>query len=133
MPNIEPRLIQIVSLGTLLAVNMVWFDLGARPAQSAVTIGGTLLSQALFCRLFHVPFDARSPLITGLSLSLLLRTHEPWVWVLAGLLAIGSKFLLRVRGKHLFNPAAFAIVVLLGVGQAWVSPGHWGWRRGSFC
>jgi Na+-translocating ferredoxin:NAD+ oxidoreductase RnfD subunit len=31
-----------------------------------------------------------------------------------------------VRGKHVFNPTNFAIVVLLLTGQAWVSPGQWG-------
>lgn len=86
-----------------------------------------LLAQAGFCRLFAAPFDWRSPLVTGLSLSLLLRTNTPLLWVAAPVLAIGSKFLLRVRGKHVFNPAAFAIVaLLLGADGVWVSPGQWG-------
>ena len=124
----DPRLFQIGSLAVLLAVNIAWFDLGARPLQSAVTIAATLAAQALFCRAFGVGFDWRSAAITGLSLSLLLRTNEPALWGAAGVLAIGSKFLIRVRGKHLFNPAAFAIVVLLllGDGRVWVSPGQWG-------
>ena len=123
----DPRLFQIGSLAALLAVNVAWFDLGARPLQSAVTIAATLAAQALFCRAFRVGFDWRSAAITGLSLSLLLRTNEPALWCAAGLLAIGSKFLIRVRGKHLFNPAAFAIVALLlaGNGRVWVSPGQW--------
>ena len=41
--------------------------------KSAFTIGHSLPSQALFCRLFHVPFDARGPLIIGLLLSPLSR------------------------------------------------------------
>lgn len=123
----DPRLFQIASLAVLLAVNIAWFDFGARPVQSAVTIAATLCSQALFCRLYGVPFDGRSPLVTGLSLSLLLRTHDPLLWGLAAILAIGSKFLLRFRGKHLFNPAAFAIATLLLLDDGvWVSPGQWG-------
>lgn len=128
----DPRLFQIGSLSLLLAANILFFDLGARAVQSGVTVAGTLAAQLLFCRLFAVPFDWRSPLITGLSLSLLLRANDPLLWCAAGLLAMGSKFLLRVRGKHLFNPAAFAIAVLLllspalPAGGAWVSPGQWG-------
>jgi len=82
----------------------------------------------VFSRAFGVRWEWRSALITGLSLSILLRSNEPLVWVAAGVLAIGSKFLLRIGGKHLFNPAAFAIVALLlaGGGQVWVSPGQWG-------
>ncbi len=105
--QLDPRLFQIASLGTLLAANIAWFDIGARPGQSVVM----LLAQAGFCRLFAVPLDWRSPLVTGLSPSLLLRTNLPPLWVAAPVLAIGSKFLLRVRGKHVFNPAAFAIAV----------------------
>jgi enediyne biosynthesis protein E5 len=49
------------------------------------------------------------------------------VFVLAGAIAIGSKFLLRIDGKHIFNPAGFAIVVLLLTASGiWISPGQWG-------
>ena len=45
----------------------------------------------------------------------------------AGVVAIGSKFVLRWNGKHVFNPANFAIVVLaLSLPGAWISPGQWG-------
>jgi Na+-transporting NADH:ubiquinone oxidoreductase subunit NqrB len=84
--------------------------------------------QAVCTRWFKLPtFDPRSPLITGLSLSLLLRAEEPWLHVLAGIIAIASKFLLRVHGKHICNPAGFAIVFLLWVSpDVWISPGQWG-------
>jgi Na+-transporting NADH:ubiquinone oxidoreductase subunit NqrB len=41
-------------------------------------------------------------------------------------IAVAGKFVVRVRGKHVFNPTNLAIVVLLLTGQAWVSPGQWG-------
>ena len=79
-------------------------------------------------RWFGLPgLDLRSPLITGLSLSLLLRADTAWLFALAGVIAIGSKFLLRLDGKHIFNPAGFAIVVLLFAAPGvWISPGQWG-------
>jgi Na+-transporting NADH:ubiquinone oxidoreductase subunit NqrB len=72
--------------------------------------------------------DLRSPLITGLSLSLLLRADDPWLHALAGVIGIASKFLLRIDGKHIWNPAGFAIVVLLFTASShvWISPGSWG-------
>ena len=72
-------------------------------------------------------FDPRSALISGLSLCLLLRTGSDRVAAAAAVLAVASKFVLRVRGKHVFNPTnlALATVVLL-TGAAWVSPGQWG-------
>jgi enediyne biosynthesis protein E5 len=69
----------------------------------------------------------RSPLITGLSLSLLLRANEPWLPAIAGVIAIASKFVFRLDGKHIWNPAGFAIVVLLFTANGiWISPGQWG-------
>lgn len=117
---------QIAVLSALLALQIGWIDFGASAAQAAMTIAAALSTQWVAGRTIGLRWDWRSPLITGLSLSLLLRSHDPAVWAAAGLLGIGSKFLLRVGGKHLFNPACFAIVVLLLSGQAWVSPGQWG-------
>ncbi len=66
-------------------------------------------------------------MITGLSLGLLLRADGSWLWIAAGALAMASKFILRVSGKHVFNPANFAIVALMLTSDAvWVSPGQWG-------
>ena len=124
----DARHFQILALAVLLAFNLAWIDFGASPLNSALAIGGALATQALCTRVFGLPgIDLRSPLITGLSLSLLLRANEPWLHAAAGVIAIGSKFLLRIDGKHIWNPAGFAIVaLLLTSGGVWISPGQWG-------
>jgi enediyne biosynthesis protein E5 len=124
----DARHFQIAALSTLLAFNLGWLDFGAQPINSAAAIVAALATQALCTRAFALPhLDFRSPLITGLSLSLLLRTNDPWLSALAAVIAIGSKFLLRIDGKHVFNPAGFAIVVLLFTTPGvWISPGQWG-------
>ena len=122
----DPRVWQIGVLASLLVAQLLWLDFGADLWQAAVTIGCTLATQALACRVLARRVDWHSPLITGLSLTLLLRSHDPAVWALAGVFGIGSKYLIRVGGKHVFNPACFAIVTLLMTGHAWVSPGQWG-------
>jgi Na+-transporting NADH:ubiquinone oxidoreductase subunit NqrB len=124
----DARHYQIAALATLLAYNVGWVDFGAQPFNSALAMGAALATQALCTYLFALPqFDPRSPLITGLSLSLLLRADEPWLDAIAGVIAIGSKFVFRLDGKHIWNPAGFAIVVLLlAVNGVWISPGQWG-------
>ena len=73
------------------------------------------------------PFNWRSPLITALALSLLLRTDHYITMMVASGLAIASKFVLQTNDKHFFNPANFGIVAALLLTQdAWVSPGQWG-------
>lgn len=69
----------------------------------------------------------RSAIITALGLSLLLRADSSLTMVLAGFLAISSKFIFKANDKHLFNPANFGIIsVLTLTSDAWVSPGQWG-------
>ena len=125
--SLDPRLYQIGALAGLLGYGLLRLDLEVRSAYAALILVTVLAAQYVGTRLGGLPaFDPRSALISGLSLCLLLRTPSPLVAVAAGVLAVGSKFALKVRGKHVFNPTNFAIVALLATGQAWVSPGQWG-------
>lgn len=124
--SFDPRYGQIAAQTTLLLLELFWLDFGPSPLQAAVFIAGTQAMEAARARLAGDAVNWKSALSTGLSLSLLLRTHDPLLWIAACVLAMGSKFVIRVNRKHLFNPSAFAIVVLLLSGQVWVSPGQWG-------
>ncbi len=81
-------------------------------------------------RLLSIPANTESGLITCFILFFLLTptglASELFIAALATIIAIASKFLLTLHGKHIFNPAAFgaAIVGLLGLGHA-------GWWIGS--
>ena len=123
----DARSWQIAALGSLLAWNISSLSLGASLVPSLVAILAALATQAIATELgLAKRLDLRSSLITGFSLALLIRGDGLWVPVLAAALAIGSKFVFRIRGKHIWNPAAFGIFVLLQTGHAWVSPGQWG-------
>jgi Na+-translocating ferredoxin:NAD+ oxidoreductase RnfD subunit len=56
-----------------------------------------------------------SAYISGISLTLLIKPQGGalWPFVLGGFLAISSKYVLRSRDNHLWNPTNFAIVALL--------------------
>ncbi len=69
----------------------------------------------------------KSAWISSLSITLMLRANLWWVFVLASVLTVGSKFLIKRKGKHVFNPTNFGIVIsVLLSGNAWISPGQWG-------
>ena len=128
VPRIDPRLFQIASLSTLLAWGVLRLGFDVTPPRIALVLGTALAAQWIGTKLLGLPaFDPRSALISGLSLCLLLRTESTSLAIAAGALAVGSKFLLRWKGKHLFNPTNFALVVLLLLTErAWVSPAQWG-------
>lgn len=124
----DPRWFQIVVLGLLLCYGITALDFGIR-WQNAVAIMATAqLMQFVGTRAFGLQkFDPLSALITSLSLTLLLRTDAITLAILAAMIAIGSKFLIRVRDKHVFNPANAALVTLMLISdKAWVSSGQWG-------
>lgn len=86
------------------------------------------VSNALLSRLFRAPTNTESATITSLILFLILlpakTAADIQILVLAGGLAMLSKYVLAIKKKHLFNPAAVALVILglLGMGNAiwWV-------------
>jgi enediyne biosynthesis protein E5 len=78
---------------------------------------------------FFISFKKAIPsvLISSFGLSLLLKTNFLWVAVFAAFVSILSKYIIRINGKHIFNPSALGIVAaILLTGKAWVSPGQWG-------
>ena len=123
----DPRHFQIATLSSLVLLGVFVFAFDMRAWHAAACISSTLITQFIASRLVGQKFDARSPLITALSLTLLLRTGSVWLSIAAGVLAIASKYLIRFKGKHIFNPANFALVILsLGFAGVWISPGQWG-------
>jgi len=57
----------------------------------------------------------QSAYVSGISLTMLLRPQAGlwWPFVVGPLLAIGSKYVVRYRGRHLWNPSNFAIAALV--------------------
>jgi len=124
----DPRYYQIIVLSTLLLFGVFALDFGIRWQNAVVIVVTALCTQMLGTRLARLPrFDPLSPLITSLSLTLLLRTDEVALAAAAAMIAIGSKFLIRIGGKHVFNPANAALVAMMVLSDhAWVSSGQWG-------
>ena len=130
----DPRHYQIALLGTLLVYGLARLDFEVPLACAATTLGVALVTQALCTWAAQragapttVRFDPRSALISGLSLCLLLRTNSIAIVAAAAAVTIASKFVLCVRGKHLFNPTNFGLVFMMLIGAGvWVSPGQWG-------
>ena len=123
----DARIWQIFSLGLLLIYGVGILDFDQTATNVAVIIAAALATQWLCSHtILGRPFDPLSPLITGFSLCLLLRASSPAPLALSAVLAIASKFVVRFDGKHIFNPANFAIAVLLLTDLAWISPAQWG-------
>src|SRR5689334_19256017 len=54
-----------------------------------------------------------SAYITGISVGILIRSPAFWPYALCSAIAIMSKYVIRWKGRHLWNPSNFAISALL--------------------
>lgn len=125
----DARHFQILTLSSLLLFLVFWSDFAPRIEVIAMIVVSTLVTQFLCYKFLKIQsHDYRSPLITSLSLALLFQTNLIWLYPLAGLFAMTTKFLIRVNNKHIFNPANVAIVagLIFLPDHVWVSPGQWG-------
>jgi Na+-transporting NADH:ubiquinone oxidoreductase subunit NqrB len=120
----DPRDYQILFLVTFLGLGVATRDWSLKPeliATLIITCGLTQLIASYRCDPTKNPWlSVKSALITSLGLSLLLRADRVSTMVLAGVLAIGSKFIFTYGDKHWFNPANFGIVLTLLIApDAW--------------
>lgn len=129
--KLDPRVFQIVSLSTFVFFGLFVFEFDTSIEKGLISIFGCLLTQYLLERFLrksksNSKSNIKSAFITGCSLALLLRTSSIEITFLASVLAVLAKFAFTYSNKHLFNPANFAIVILIYFDLAWVSPGQWG-------
>jgi len=123
----DPRHAQILALAGLVALGAWRFGFEMPAWRPGVALATALAVQWAVARAIARPFDPRSAAVTALSLTMLLRTDAAWPVAIAAALAIGSKAVLRVDGRHIANPAALGLgLTVLLVDGAWVAPGQWG-------
>lgn len=63
--------------------------------------------------LFHRWVNPVSAYITGISVGILIRSPAFWPYALCSAISILSKYVLRFRGRHLWNPSNFGVSALL--------------------
>ena len=132
----DARHFQILFQSIFLGYGIIYLQWKAEWWLYATYFSTSLITQLFFEWLQakkNVPFLVRyknaipSVIISSFGLSLLLKTNYWWVAALAAFISIASKFIIRIKGKHIFNPSALGIVaVILLTGKAWFSPGQWG-------
>jgi enediyne biosynthesis protein E5 len=124
----DARAFQILFLAVLMTTGVLLRDFSLQPLQIALAFAAGLATQAFWLK--RLGLEQRgflSALVTCCGVSLLLRSDTLWAHPLVAMLAMSSKFTLRIRGKHLYNPANFGVIAAITlIPGTWVSPGQWG-------
>jgi Na+-transporting NADH:ubiquinone oxidoreductase subunit NqrB len=124
----DARVFQILFLAALLTTGVVLRDFSLQPLQMLFAFAAGLATQAFWLKRLGLQQKGfLSAVVTCCGLSLLLRSDTLWVHPLAAVLAMSSKFVLRINGKHLYNPANLGVVAAISLlPGTWVSSGQWG-------
>lgn len=82
--------------------------------KTALAIVAAIVAELILGRIFFGKWlNLASAYITGISVGILVRSPAYWPYVLCSVISIMSKYVLRVKGRHIWNPSNFGIAVLL--------------------
>jgi enediyne biosynthesis protein E5 len=97
----------------LLAGNLS-FGILESYSRTLLAIGTSMACEMVLGRIFlkKWPHPA-SAYITGISVGILLRSPAYWTYAWCAALSIMSKYALRFRGRHIWNPSNFGICAML--------------------
>jgi hypothetical protein len=141
----DPRLHLAAVIITLQVLGQTVFDFNLSIAQILVSLATcAAIEFVITFRRQHVIMWPASALLTGNGVAFVLRVpgtqHGDWWslhgwWIYAGTAAFSilSKYLIRVRGHHIFNPSNIGLVTcFLVLGKARAEPLDFWWARMSF-
>ncbi len=112
--QIDKRYLAPVLVTLVLVMGQVTFGFLESWSRTALAIGTSIAVEILLGLLFtgKVPHLA-SAYISGISVGMLVRSPEIWPYALCSAISITSKYLIRVDGRHLWNPSNLGIVAML--------------------
>ena len=82
--------------------------------KTGLAIVTALVIELILGRIFFGKWlNLASAYITGISVGILVRSPAAWPYALCSAISIMSKYVLRVKGRHIWNPSNFGLSVLL--------------------
>jgi Na+-translocating ferredoxin:NAD+ oxidoreductase RnfD subunit len=114
--KIDPRYLIAFLITLVLLVAQLRYHMFGGYDRLVVALGVCLATEALFSWFDRGKVvNLLSAYISGISLTLLVKPQGGalWPFVVGGFIAISSKYVLRYRDNHLWNPTNFAVSALL--------------------
>ena len=120
--SLENRYLAPMFITTILIVGQVTFGFLESWSQTLLAITVSILTELVLGRLVTGAWpNLASAYISGISVGILIRSPEFWPYALCAAISITSKYVIRWRGRHLWNPSNFAICVMLLLAPEYVA------------
>lgn len=121
---LAPLLITAILLGGQLS-----FGILESYTQTLLSIGTSIVAEIILSRLLVGKWPhLASAYVSGISVGILIRSPYYWPFILCSLISITSKYAIRWRGRHLWNPSNLGVSAMLFGAPATVASLsiHWG-------
>ncbi len=112
--RIDKRYLAPILVTLVLIVGQVTFGFLESWSRTALAIATAILVEIVLGRIFSGSWPhLASAYVSGISVGMLVRSPAFWPYALCSAISITSKYVLRVDGRHIWNPSNFGIVAML--------------------
>jgi enediyne biosynthesis protein E5 len=112
--RLDPRYVAPLFITFILLVGHLSYGILESYDKTVLAIAAAIVTELVLGRIFFGKWlNLASAYITGISVGILVRSPAYWPFLLCSVISIMSKYVLRVKGRHIWNPSNFGIAVLL--------------------
>jgi Na+-translocating ferredoxin:NAD+ oxidoreductase RnfD subunit len=112
--RLDNRFIPPVFITCILLIGQLSFGMLESYQKTLLAIVASIAAELFLGRVFTGKWPhLASAYITGISVGILVRSPAAWPYAWCSVVAITSKYVLRVRNRHIWNPSNFGISALL--------------------
>ncbi len=110
----ENRYLAPILISCILLAGQLSFGILESYKKTLLAIITAIAAELILGRFFYRKWmHPASAYISGISVGILVRSPAYWPYALCALISIMSKYVLRIKGRHLWNPSNFGISVLV--------------------
>src|SRR5258705_13901293 len=111
--RLDQRYIAPLFITFILLVGHLSYGILESYWKTGLAIGTALVVELILGRVFYGKWlNLASAYISGISVGILVRSPAFWPYALCSAISIMSKYVLRVKGRHIWNPSNFGLSVL---------------------
>ena len=120
--SIDNRYLAPILITAILLAGQLSFGLLESFSRTVIAIAAALVVELILSRLITGKYaNLAGAYVTGISVGILLRAPDYWPYALCSAIAITSKYAVRWRGRHIWNPSNLGIVALLLLAPDYIS------------
>ena len=110
----DNRYVAPLFITSILLIGHLSYGILESYKKTALAIVVAIIAELILGRIFFGKWlNLASAYITGISVGILVRSPAYWPYALCSAISITSKYVLRVKGRHIWNPSNFGIAILL--------------------